>query len=192
MAKVANRSHLKQFSFMLIMIIELSLFLHSVSSQEIPSRKILKQDNSNAVRLDTSNPDTVIVDNGLVRVTFENPSGYLVGIKHGNLDNVLETRNKHSNRGYWDLVWGDNSTYDKMETEHFNVITQTDDLVEISFNKTWNSHDHSAAPLNIDKRFIVRRGVPGIYAYAILEREQNFPSAEMYQIRLAFKLLGDK
>ncbi|OMP01659.1 hypothetical protein COLO4_11702 [Corchorus olitorius] len=196
MEKVAKRSRLKQLVFWLMMI-EL-LMLLSVSSQKIPCRKILAQDSATAtdnsppvVRLQTSN-HSVVVDNGLVRVTIENPSGYLMGIKlYNGLDNVLERRNKRYNRGYWDIVW-DNSTYDKIETEHLNVITQTDDLVELSFTKTWNSNRRNSIPLNIDKRFIVRRGIPGLYMYAILERLENFPPAQMYQIRIAFKLRQER
>ncbi|OMO56328.1 Rhamnogalacturonate lyase [Corchorus capsularis] len=197
--KVANRrSHLKQLGFWLIMIIEL-LLLHPISSQKIPARKILNDDsisNSShfAVQLKTSHPesDSVVVDNGLVEVTIENPSGYLLGIKYQGIDNVLEERNEHSDRGYWDLVWYNNTTYDKMETEYFDIITQTDDLVELSFSRTWNPDNPNLVPLNIDKRFIVHRGVPGVYMYAILERQENFPSTEMFQIRIAFKLLGKK
>ncbi|OMO87945.1 hypothetical protein COLO4_20518 [Corchorus olitorius] len=189
MEKVARRSHLRQFAFLLIIIIEFSLLL-SVSSQEIPSRNHDTADNSPpAVQLDTRH-HTVTVDNGLFQVTFEKPSGYLIGIKYKGLDNVLEWRNKRTGRGYWDVVWGDDGLFDKMETQHFNVITQTDDNVELSFSKTWNSHDRSV-PLNIDKRFVIRRGVPGIHMYAILERQEDFPSTYMSQMRLVFKLLRE-
>ncbi|KAK9037810.1 hypothetical protein V6N11_022710 [Hibiscus sabdariffa] len=93
---------------------------------------------------------------------------------------------------YWDIVW-DEDTYDKLETEHVEVITQTADLVELSFTKNWNSTIHGKTiPLNIQKRFIVRRGVPGLYMYGIFERKEDFPDANMYQIRIAFKLKEDK
>ncbi|XP_039009632.1 rhamnogalacturonate lyase-like [Hibiscus syriacus] len=74
------------------------------------------------------------------------------------------------------------------------IITQTEEVVEISFTKTWKSTtDHrKSVPLNIDKRYIVRRGVPGLYMYSIFEREADFPDAHMYQIRIAFKLKEDK
>ncbi|OMO56327.1 Rhamnogalacturonate lyase [Corchorus capsularis] len=195
MEKVAKRSYfIRQLVFWLIMI-KLFLFL-SVCPRKIPSRKILNHNNTtnsspSAVRLETSHRHSVVVDNGLVRVTIGNPSGHLVGIKYKGVDNVLEWRNKPGSRGYWDVVW-DKDKYDKMETEHFIVITQTDDLVELSFNKRWNPDNGKSVPLNIDKRYIVRRGVPGVYMYAILERQENFPPTHMYQIRLAFKLAQEK
>ncbi|OMP01641.1 hypothetical protein COLO4_11705 [Corchorus olitorius] len=185
MAKVAKGNHLNQSAFWLILIIEFLLLL-SISSREIPPT-----DNSPPVRLETSHPGIVIVDNGLVQVTFENPTGNLLGIRYKGIDNVFQWRNKPHNRGYWDVVWGDDGVFDEMETEHFNVITQTDDILEISFNRTWTSENWSV-PLNVDKRYIIRRGVPGIHAYAILERQENFPSTHMSQLRLVFKLLGDR
>ncbi|KAE8695987.1 Cinnamyl alcohol dehydrogenase 6 [Hibiscus syriacus] len=137
--------------------------------------------------------ERVFIDNGLVEVTIEDPSGYLSGIRYKKMPNVLETRNHNDNKGYWDIVW-DNESYDKLHAQHMEIITQTEEVVEISFTKTWKSTtDHrKSVPLNIDKRYIVRRGVPGLYMYSIFEREADFPDAHMYQIRIAFKLKEDK
>ncbi|KAB2036924.1 hypothetical protein ES319_D03G036300v1 [Gossypium barbadense] len=176
----------------MVMVIQLSLFL-SVFSTEIHARKLLKDNhiNTNDVRLHISDRQ-VIIDNGLVEVTIENPSGYLIGVKYKEMENVLERRNHNSNRGYWDIVWDDDA-YDKLETKHVEVITQTNDIVELSFTKTWNSKNHGKTlPLNIQKRYIVRRGISGVYMYGIFERQEDFPEAHMYQIRIAFKLKEDK
>ncbi|XP_022752049.1 probable rhamnogalacturonate lyase B [Durio zibethinus] len=193
MVKVGKRNHLRQLLLWLIMIIELLLFFF-VCSAEIPARKILEGGDSDpheVCRLQTSD-QKVVIDNGLVEVTMENPSGYLTGIKYKGLDNVLESRNHNHNKGYWDIVW--DHGVDKIETKHVKVITRTDDLVELSFTKTWNfTADHgNSVPLNIDKRFIVRRGVPGLYMYGIFERQEEFPDAHMNHIRIAFKLKEEK
>ncbi|EOX91884.1 Rhamnogalacturonate lyase family protein, putative [Theobroma cacao] len=194
MEKVVNRSHLRQLVFWLLTIIELLLLL-SASSEQLSARKLLREDTTDPlqVQLETSDDNRVVIDNGLVQVTIGNPNGYLIGLKYKGFDNVLESRNKDQNKGYWDIVWDDNAI-DKIETEQFKVITQTDDLVELSFSKTWNytTDYRKAVPLNIDKRYIVRRGVSGVYMYGIFERLAEFPAAQMYQIRIAFKLQEDK
>lgn len=40
------------------------------------------------------------MDNGMVRVSFSNPGGEVVGINYGGIDNLLESRNEISNRGF--------------------------------------------------------------------------------------------
>ncbi|KAE8655850.1 Cinnamyl alcohol dehydrogenase 6 [Hibiscus syriacus] len=186
MEKVANRRRLVVW---VIMMINLSLFL-SACSDGTPARKLLKHtDSSNThVRLQLSD-SLVVIDNELVEVTIQNPTGHLIGLKYKEMQNVLESRNHNHNKGYWDIVW-DEDAYDKLETEHVDVITQTDDLVELSFTKKWNHG--KTLPLNIQKRFIVRRGIPGVYMYGVFDREEDFPGAQMYQIRIAFKLKEDK
>ncbi|KAJ8765562.1 hypothetical protein K2173_014684 [Erythroxylum novogranatense] len=42
----------------------------------------------------------VVIDNGIVQITLAKPSGYVTGVKYGGIPNLLETRNKPSNRGY--------------------------------------------------------------------------------------------
>ncbi|XVF15323.1 hypothetical protein REPUB_Repub09cG0141700 [Reevesia pubescens] len=192
MEKVAKKSHLKQLVLCQIIIIELLLFL-SVCSAEFQARRLLQDRHSNDhdVRLHRSD-HIVVIDNGLVEVTIENPSGHLIGIKYEGMDNVLEWGNENSNRGIFFISFDCLMFYYRLETKHVDVITQTDDLVELSFTKTWNSTSHGTVPLNVDKRFIVRRGVPGLYMYSILERQEDFPDVHMFQIRIAFKLKEDK
>ncbi|KAL4379165.1 hypothetical protein GQ457_02G015790 [Hibiscus cannabinus] len=189
MEKVANSSHRRRL--VLWVVIELSLFLCVFSAGIQPRKLQVDNDSGTHVRLQI-NDGLVVINNGLVEVTIQNPSGYLMGIKYKEMSNVLEWRNHNNNKGYWDIVW-DEDAYDKLETEHVEVITQTADLVELSFTKNWNSTIHGKTiPLNIQKRFIVRRGVPGLYMYSIFERKEDFPDANMYQIRIAFKLKEDK
>ncbi|XP_031249886.1 probable rhamnogalacturonate lyase B isoform X1 [Pistacia vera] len=136
------------------------------------------------------------MSNGLVQVTLSNPDGEVIGINYNGIDNVLETDNDQDNRGYWDVVWykpGDEETIDKLEGTNFKVIMADEDQVEVSFSKKWNSSLHgSNVPLNVDKRYIMRRGVSGLYAYAIMEREPGWPDVDMDQIRAVFKLQKDK
>ncbi|KAK8581109.1 hypothetical protein V6N12_071351 [Hibiscus sabdariffa] len=211
----------RQLVLWLMVMVESLVFLCACCA-EIPPRKILQDEDRNPhIRLKRSK-QKVIIDNGLVEVTIENPSGHVMGIKYMGIDNVLECGNPNSNRGYWDIVW-DDSAFDKcvlhhfyindflnichffnylvvcmllprMETKHVKVIAHTDDLVELSFTKKWHftTDRGKTVPLNIDKRFIVRRGVPGLYMYGIFERRHDFPEAQMYQLRIVFKLKEDK
>lgn len=41
-----------------------------------------------------------MLDNGIVQVTITKPGGIVTGVKYGGIDNLLEYRNKETNRGY--------------------------------------------------------------------------------------------
>ncbi|KAJ6994543.1 rhamnogalacturonate lyase B-like [Populus alba x Populus x berolinensis] len=163
-----------------------------------PVRKIPRTSDSSAlgVQLDLKNRQRVVIDNGLVEVTFSRPDGDVTGIKYKGIDNVLEIGNDEDNRGYWDVVWnkpGDSIIFDRLVATDFRVIMEDENQVEVSFTKTWDlSMGKSTVPLNVDKRYIVRRGQSGLYLYTILERLEGWPDVDMDQIRVVFKLQKDK
>ncbi|CAN8280034.1 unnamed protein product [Cochlearia groenlandica] len=142
------------------------------------------------VTLKKVGPNQVVVDNGIIQVTFSSPQGLISGIKYQGFDNVLN--NNIINRGYWDVTWyepGKISQTDLLVGTKFDIINQTSEHVEISFTRTWNiSQRGLLVPLNVDKRYIIRRGVSGIYMYAVLERLIGWPEVDMDQTRIVFKL----
>ncbi|XP_060970355.1 rhamnogalacturonate lyase B-like [Cannabis sativa] len=140
----------------------------------------------------------VILDNGLVRLTFSKPGGDVIGIQYNGIDNLLETENEEKNRGYWDIVWdskpGDKTiNIDTLQGAKFEVIKADKDGAEISFRRTWNvSTSGKTVPLNIDKRYIMLRNYPGFYTYTVLERLEGWPASEIGQVRIVYKLRDDK
>ncbi|KAL6560102.1 hypothetical protein OROHE_006340 [Orobanche hederae] len=139
----------------------------------------------------------VEMDNGIVKLTLLKPSGYIASIGYRGIENILEYRNKKNRRGYWDIVWSrpedDISFFEMIECTNFRIIAETDDQIEVSFTKIWTvSHGENVVPLNIDKRFIVLRGVSGFYSYAIFEHLEGWPDINIDEARIAFKLHQDK
>ncbi|KAF2283862.1 hypothetical protein GH714_016606 [Hevea brasiliensis] len=166
----------------------------------LASREILPNEycSSPGVRLYWKNHHRhrMVIDNGLVQVTLSNPKGDITEIQYNEIGNVLEIHNGESNRGYWDVVWnkpGTRVAYDRLKGTNFRVIMEDENQVEVSFTRTWNaSIGNYTAPLNVDKRYILRRGSSGIYMYTILERLEGWPDFDMDQIRVVFKLRSDK
>ncbi|KAJ4836293.1 hypothetical protein Tsubulata_008025 [Turnera subulata] len=147
----------------------------------VPSYKLLQ--GKNTMYLTQTNNDGpffgVLVDNGFVQVNLSKPEGLVTGIKYNGIDNLLETENHEDNRG--------------LEGTNFRIVTNHKNQIELSFTRTWNLDiQGSRVPLNIDRRFIMRRGVTGFYMYTILERLKGWPDADMDEIRFVFKLQNDK
>ncbi|XP_050234926.1 probable rhamnogalacturonate lyase B [Mercurialis annua] len=141
----------------------------------------------------------VMMDNGLLQVTLSNPEGIVTGIQYNGIDNLLEVLNDESNRGYWDLVWstpgstGTAGIFDVIKGTSFEVIVETEEQVELSFSRSWDSSlEGKLVPLNIDKRFVMLRGSSGFYSYAIYEHLKEWPGFNLAETRIAFKLRKDK
>ncbi|KAK1370818.1 Rhamnogalacturonan endolyase [Heracleum sosnowskyi] len=167
------------------------LFLLSESTVR---RENITKSNSRPVQLQILD-DQVVVDNGLAKFTFSNPGGMITGINYNGIENILEQGNVENNRGYWDVVWSKledpGDITDKLRGTNLTVVVQNEDQVELSFTKTWIPTlplNDTTLPLNIDKRYIVLRGVPGFYSYATFERLKGWRNMVLYQGRIVFKL----
>ncbi|KAG8377397.1 hypothetical protein BUALT_Bualt08G0028800 [Buddleja alternifolia] len=142
--------------------------------------------------------DLVVIDNGVLQLTLSNPGGIVRGIQYNGVDNLLELHNKDLNGGFWDLNWseaGSSKTrgkFDTIEGTNLRVIVENEELVELSFTRTWDpSVQGEQAPLSIDRRFVMLRGSPGFYSYAIFEHSDDFPGFNLNTTRIAFMLRKD-
>ncbi|KAG6702605.1 hypothetical protein I3842_07G043600 [Carya illinoinensis] len=179
-------------------IISLVFLLADRSGKTGEIRRVLlnRGPESYDVKLHTDDPHQVVVDNGIVRVSFSRPDGHVLGINYNNgLDNLLEEHNGKADRGYWDVVWNDQpggrdtGIFERVTGTNLTVIAQNAEQVELSFSRTWDvSKRGESVPLNIDKRYILRRGNSGFYSYAIFERVKGWPAVDISQIRIVYKL----
>lgn len=72
-------------------------------------------------------------------------------------------------------------------------MVENEEQVEISFTRDWSSSlEGKHVPLNIDKRFVMLRGLSGFYSYAIYEHLKEWPGFNLPQTRIVFKLRKDK
>ncbi|XP_021731282.1 uncharacterized protein LOC110698188 [Chenopodium quinoa] len=135
----------------------------------------------------------VVLDNGMIQVTFAVPEGYVTGIRFGGLDNILDVTNRISDRGYWDIASASNPDNDDSDEisvvgASFKIISQTPDKAEISFV----CPQTKSLPLQADIRYVMLQGSSGFYAYAIFERQKGSPPLNVDQIRTVYKLQPDK
>ncbi|XP_055828878.1 uncharacterized protein LOC129896898 isoform X3 [Solanum dulcamara] len=185
----------KEWSFVLGLLgILLQLFLLAESTltrqNVFKKNSQLDQQSFPPVQLLTLD-DYVVVDNGLFNITFSVPGGMVTEIQYNGIDNLLEDGNKDDNRGYWDIVWNkpsEKGIFDKLHATDFKVIMEDENQVELSFTRTWDSLNSKQLSMNIDKRFIILKGISGFYCYGILERLEGWPDIDVYQGRIVFKL----
>ncbi|KAM6570028.1 hypothetical protein CsatB_018013 [Cannabis sativa] len=173
--------------------------IRKVLESSIRGRELLSSSSSAPRIIHTTqrHKKVIVLDNGLVQISFSNPGGDVIGIKYNNMNNLLEPHNKYSNRGYWDIEWGEGTTsgkannYDKIEGTHFEIIEADENHIEISFVKKWNDSSR-IFPVNMDKRFIMLRNYSGFYTYGILEHPKEAPATQISVVRAAFKLQRKK
>ncbi|KAG4399641.1 hypothetical protein AAZX31_08G266800 [Glycine max] len=177
-------------------------FLLGVCSEKTTSRGLREtlakksRTSNSGVMLNSNNRQQLVVDNGIVAVTFSKPEGYILGISYNGIHNILEDENEDQDRGYLDVVWntpGKPSNCQRIYGTKFSVIAADENMVEVSFSRTWTSSmNDSSVPMNIDMRYIFRNGDSGFYSYAIFDRPEGLPAAEIDQIRIVFKLKKDR
>ncbi|XP_042014710.1 probable rhamnogalacturonate lyase B isoform X1 [Salvia splendens] len=143
--------------------------------------------------------DYVVLDNGLLQLTFTKPGGHLICIRYNGLDNLLELHNPLLNGGFWDLNWskpgtsGTRGEFDVANGTDFQVVVQNEEQVELSFTRKWDaSMLGQYAPLSIDKRFIMLCGSSGFYSYAIYQRDETMPAFYLNEARIALMLNIEK
>lgn len=143
--------------------------------------------------------DYIVIDNGVLQITLTNPGGNLTRIQYSGIDNVLETQNKDLNGGFWDLNWSEAGSqknrgkFDTITGTSFRIIVENEKQMELSFTRTWDPSDQGEhAPLYIDKRFVILRGVSGFYSYAIYKHLKIMPAFNLNTSRIAFMLSKDK
>ncbi|CAL0313009.1 unnamed protein product [Lupinus luteus] len=179
--------------------ITMQLVFHGGCSEKTPFRRGLSQNNSQepplsnyVVKLNNGSNDKLVVDNGIISVTLSNPEGYVTGISYNGIDNILELENGEHDRGYFDLVWnepGKSSYFQRIHGTKFSIITAKENLVEVSFLRTWDSPlNGTNIPINIDIRYIFRGGDSGFYPYVIFDRPKGMPKMEVDQIRFVYRL----
>ncbi|KAF1861761.1 hypothetical protein Lal_00026198 [Lupinus albus] len=175
------------FIWCLGMVIQLHFVLGASSSSN--PKSALDQ---STVTVNTEDNKQVVIANGIVTVTFANPEGYILGISYAGIENVFNPKLERIDRGYFDVVWnepGKTGLFQRIDGTKFSIIEQNENIVEVSFSRTWTtSLRGSNVPMNIDKRYILRKGDSGFYSYVISDRPAGFPRVEIYQIRFVYKL----
>lgn len=142
----------------------------------------------------------VVLDNGVVQVWVSKPQGQITAVRYGDdPGNLLHFTGRSAagvmnSGGYWDLIWNfpgpgrPEGMTDVLDGTEFEVVSWSEEQVEVSFRSTYDPSRQDSVRLNVDKRLVMLRGSSGFYCYAILEHASEWPALNVSQVRLAFKL----
>ncbi|CAN1328602.1 Rhamnogalacturonate lyase [Linum perenne] len=127
-----------------------------------------------------------------MQLILSNPTGHVCAIQYHGEKNLLDTHEPKLYGGYFDVAFqllpSKDGKVEIVTGTDYKVITEKEDVVEVSFSRTWSpGQPNTVVPLNVDMRYIVRKGVPGFYIYVIVERLKGWPDVDMNYHRYAFK-----
>ena len=87
---------------------------------------------------------------------------------------------------YYSMDGGTN--YEQPSNCVYSVTTQTPDMLDVSFKRTWNNNSGYKHVFDIELHYVLRRGDTGLYAYAILDHPAEYPAASVGEWRIVWKL----
>ncbi len=136
----------------------------------------------------TSRGNDVILSNGDVSATIDVRGASIAGIKYGSHEMVSNT-GRHRDV-YFSRDGG--TTYERPDHCVGSVTTQTADTVDYSCKHTYNPGAGDKAAWDVDVHFVMRRGVPGVYAYTINSHPASYPDLSVGEWRMVWSPPEDR
>lgn len=124
---------------------------------------------------------TATLSNGVITAVIQKSSGKVSSYLFNGTQMV-----DLANPIYYSMDGG--TSYEQPSNCVYSVTTQTTDMVDVSFKRTWNSTSGYKHVFDIELHYVLRRGDTGIYAYAILDHPSSYPAASVGEWRIVWKL----
>lgn len=124
---------------------------------------------------------TVTLSNGVITAVIQKSTGKVSSYLFNGTQMV-----DPANPIYYSMDGG--ASYEQPSNCVYSVTTQTADMVDVSFKRTWNSTSGYKHVFDIDLHYVLRRGDTGLYAYAILDHPAAYPATSVGEWRIVWKL----
>ncbi len=129
----------------------------------------------------SSTSTTATLSNGVITAVIEKSSGKVSSYLLNGTQMV-----DPANPIYYSMDGG--TSYEQPSNCVYSVTTQTTDMVDVSFKRTWNATSGYKHVFDIELHYVLRRGDTGIYAYAILDHPASYPATSVGEWRIVWKL----
>lgn len=134
----------------------------------------------------TDNGSTVVLANGLVTATVQKSDAKITRFMVGSSPNLA------GSKGFYyttHVVSGSTDNFTSLSAAPgavYSVVVNTPEMVDISIRNPKLGYDATLFPngmFDVDKHFVMRSGVSGIYTYVIWHHNADQPKASLYQQR---------
>ncbi len=129
----------------------------------------------------SSTSTTATLSNGVITAVIQKSTGKVTSYLFNGTQMV-----DPANPIYYSMDGGAN--YSQPSNCVYSVTTQTSDMVDVSFKRTWNATAGYKQAFDIDLHYVLRRGDTGLYAYAILDHPASYPATSVGEWRIVWKL----
>jgi rhamnogalacturonan endolyase len=124
---------------------------------------------------------TATLSNGVITAVIQKSSGKVSSYLLNGTQMV-----DPANPIYYSMDGG--ASYEQPSNCVYSVTSQSSDMVDLSFKRTWNSTSGYKHVFDIELHYVLRRGDTGIYAYAILDHPASYPATSVGEWRIVWKL----
>lgn len=121
----------------------------------------------------------VELDNGIVNAVIDKHSASVSSMKYGKFD-MMPTRGGQ----YYSM--GGGKGYRQPGGGTYSLTSKSDDLVDIGFLQKWGGKDGQA--VDIEVHYAMKRGVSGLYTYALLHHPVEYPTGGVGEWRMIWRM----
>jgi rhamnogalacturonan endolyase len=130
----------------------------------------------------------VVLSNGTVTVTIDPGAATIVSARYGGHEMVSRT-GRHRTI-YFSRDGGDD--YETLPHCTGSAVTATDDTADYRCRHTYDAGAGDKHAWDVDVHFVLRRGVPGVYVYAVTSHPANYPELSVGEWRMVWSTPEDR
>ncbi|MBV9850233.1 MAG: hypothetical protein JO250_11210 [Armatimonadetes bacterium] len=123
----------------------------------------------------------VVLANGIVTATIDTAGAAVLSLKYAGHE-MVSTSGRHS-RIYFSMSGG--KDYEQPAHCVYSVTRRSPDDADISCKRIYAPGDKQP---DIDVHYVLRRGSPGLYVYAIVSHPPDYPDAGMGEWRMVWSM----
>lgn len=126
-------------------------------------------------------PDSVVLNNGIIRARIEKRSGNILSLKYNGVEQLNQIGASRTGAYHdFETSYG----FETMNNCVFTTKIDSADIVDVSFKRSYNAATGQVTPVDADIHYVLNKADTGLYSYSILEHKPSYPSFDLGSWRL--------